>query len=418
MTIKFVLVLLFIGEILVASSTSFTIAIANTSVSAMTNYTWNILFADTSTRNTMTFIFPTSVTISPSSVSYIGSTLFTPSISGNTVTLATSSASIPANLSLSVIFTNITNPYSALSSVFSFSFGSSVDAFVALSNINAINYVSGNLNSCTWSFNQCTEQTNSQLTINVTTLSRIPAGAQKIVVKSPAVWANQNQRYLTYGASALTCSLSFNGASIITAGVSCSWTSSSITISFTLDSQLSGNDVILAYIQGVMSPPTANTPTNIQYTVNTADSSGNTIDGIASSSACTILPTCVTNHSTTVFSPSTLAVGSQTPNLMATFSQYPTITFMQLDTVEVYYTEPAKLVGCILKVLRKADVYTLVNNSTGSVYANYFSVGNFPNTDYAFNIDVYLDCSSIAAPDSETPTTFLYKFKRNGEEYL
>jgi hypothetical protein len=49
----------------------------------------------------------------------------------------------------------------------------------------------------------------------------------------------------------------------------------------------------------------------------------------------------------------------------------------------------------------------------------YFSsTTTLPNIDYSYSISVYFLCTSITLPKSEELSTFIYKFKRNGDEYL
>ena len=93
---------------------------------------------------------------------------------------------------------------------------------------------------------------------------------------------------------------------------------------------------------------------------------------------------------------------------------------MYLDSVDVSYTSASSLVGCsIFKVLRNGKVHDLTSNITGTAMSYYFgTLSALPNRDYSFAISVYLECTNITAPESETPTTFTYKFKRNGEEYM
>jgi hypothetical protein len=275
------------------------------------------------------FTFPPSVIITGNSVSFINSNIYGAfSNTSNSLNLSTSTLTITNPLI--VVITNVTNPYSALSSVTSFYFSSSSDTTVGLDLVKSKNYASGILNSCTWSFNQCTEQTNSQLTITLITVNHIPVGNSLITVGFPAVWANQNQKSLLYGVSSLSCSMSFNGGATITSGVSCTPSSTfhTITISFSLSSTLNGNDTIVIYIQGVMSPPTVTTPSNTLYTTSTTDSLGNIIDGVSSGSSCSILPICVTNFTNGIFVPSTLPLNTQTTSMQAIFNDYPTITFL------------------------------------------------------------------------------------------
>lgn len=217
----------------------------------------------------MLLTFPTSVTITANSVSYVGSTLIGSfGFTSNSLNLSTST--LPITNILNIIVFNVTNPYSAQRSVTSFYYRSDSDASITLDLLKSINYDSGVLNSCTWSFNQCTEQTNSQLAITLKTVNHIPIGSSQISVGFPAVWANQNQKSLLYGASSntLPCAISFNGGANLTSGVTCIASPSlyTITISYSVTTALNGNDTIVLYIQGLMSPPTVTTPSNTLYT--------------------------------------------------------------------------------------------------------------------------------------------------------
>lgn len=128
----------------------------------------------------------------------------------------------------------------------------------------------------------------------------------------------------------------------------------------------------------------------------------------------------MTNYSVATFTPSSFSVNSQITTLTTLFSFYPTITFINSDAVEISYTDQSSLVGCsVFRVLRNINVYDLLSNSTGSLMSYYFaSATTLPNTDYAFSISTYFQCTSITLPKSSDPTTFVYKFKRNGDQYL
>lgn len=337
MTIRFVLVLLIVKQILSAGTATISVSLADYKINAATNYTWTIAFPNSVARTYMTFTFPSGVATSSNSVASIGSSNFIPtSMNGNSLTISTSSVSITSTMI--IIITNIVNPSSAFTSVKTFYFNSDQDNNIALDPITAINYLPGNLNSCSWTFNKCTEQYNSLLTINISTSSPIPSGSQTISVGFPTVWSNHYNKSPVYGVSSLSCSLSFNGGATISSGVTCSYNPTSITISYSISSPVNASSIIVIYIQGVTSPPTVNTPSSTFYTTKTADSSGNTIDGIASGSACSIAPVCVTNYSVGTFTPSSPLVNSQITGLKTVFTFYPTITFINSDVVEIYYS--------------------------------------------------------------------------------
>lgn len=189
MSLLVVLVLLFLEGMHAIGNASFTIAIANPSINAVTNYTWTIYLSDTTTaRSWMMLTFPTSVALSSNSVSYINGSPYLPfSNTSNTLNLSTSTLALTSPLI--VIVTNVTNPYAASNSVTSFFYVSSFDSSTTLDIFKAKKFIAGTLNSCTWGFNQCTEQSGSMMTVTLGTVNPLPLGnASLITLGFPAVW--------------------------------------------------------------------------------------------------------------------------------------------------------------------------------------------------------------------------------------
>lgn len=314
MTNQFALLLLLLEVVSAASSASFTVTILDSTINAVTNYTFVLSLSDTSSRTSMTFTFPPAVATSNNTIAYLaGSDTPIPFLANSSTSATINTASLSISSPMSIVFTNIVNPYSALTSVTSFTFASNIDSNTSLSLIASKNYVARTLSSCSWGFNQCTEQSGSLLTISLATFSHMPAGAQTIEIGYPAAWANQNEKSLYFGSSGISCSLSFNGGANISSGVTCANTSTTLTVSFTFSSPLAANSSVTLYVLNVLSPPTASTPSNSLYTAKTADSSGNSID--TSVSACVIQPTCVTNFSNGVIVQSGLRVNSLVTSL-------------------------------------------------------------------------------------------------------
>lgn len=191
MTLRIIIVLLIFKEIL-AAATGFTISILDPKINAVTSYTWQISFSDTSTRSTMTFTFPTGVTISSStSATFGGGSSLTPiSNTSNSVTFNTGLVTIASIIN--VIISNIINPFSALGSQTSFIYSSNSDSPLTLAPIDSKTYTPGNLKNCTWSFNKCTEQYNSLMTVTLTTSNQILAGNRQISIGYPTSWVNLN----------------------------------------------------------------------------------------------------------------------------------------------------------------------------------------------------------------------------------
>ena len=122
----------------------------------------------------------------------------------------------------------------------------------------------------------------------MTTTNQILAGNRQITIGYPSSWANLNQKSLVSGGNTLSCSIKINSAITISSGVLCGYTSTSITINYTLPSNIAGNDTIYVYVQGVLSPPTINTPQSNSYTAKTGDGAGSNIEVLGSTSFCYI----------------------------------------------------------------------------------------------------------------------------------
>lgn len=117
MTIRFVLVLLIVKQILGGATIS--VALADYKINSITNYTWVISFSDSLPRTYMTFTFPTAVATSSNSASYyLGTQINATSIGANSITIPTTGLSITS--SMTFIITNIVNPSSAITSVRTF----------------------------------------------------------------------------------------------------------------------------------------------------------------------------------------------------------------------------------------------------------------------------------------------------------
>jgi hypothetical protein len=191
MKLRIILVLLIFKEIL-SAATGFTVSISDPKINAVTSYTWLISFTDTSARSTMTFTFPTGVTISSSTSATFGggSSIAPTSNTSNSVTFSTTS--VPISLLLNVVISNVINPFSALSSQTTFFYSSNIDSPLTLTPIDSKSYTPGTLKNCTWTFNKCTEQYNSLMTVTLTTSNQYPAGNRQIFLGYPSSWANLN----------------------------------------------------------------------------------------------------------------------------------------------------------------------------------------------------------------------------------
>lgn len=157
MTNRFALLLLFLKIVAGAGTVSFTVTILDNTINAVTNYTFVLSLSDTSSRNFMTFTFPPAVATSSNTMAYLtGSNTPITFITNTSTSITLNTATLSISSPLSIVFTNIVNPYSALTSVTSFTFTSDTDSTVSLSLIASRNYAAGTLGSCSWGFNQCT----------------------------------------------------------------------------------------------------------------------------------------------------------------------------------------------------------------------------------------------------------------------
>jgi hypothetical protein len=90
------------------------------------------------------------------------------------------------------------------------------------------------------------------------------------------------------------------------------------------------------------------------------------------------------------------------------------------DTVVFTYSDSSSINSCgVFQVWRSNNVFLLTNNIGGGVVAYYFPPNiRLPDVGYLFPISVYMECSTLMTPSSETPATFLFTFMRNNANYL
>lgn len=312
-----------------ASSSSFTILVSNPAVNAASDYTWTIWPNSTAARDPILLSFPSQV-ILPSNVSASsgGSPLIINSNLGNVLSL--NGAGLAITTPLAIIIKNVINPPSALTSNVAFFFSSTIDGTIQLLIVNSVTYTSGLLPFCTWEFSLCTEQANSELTVRTTTTNPLLPGNNKLLVGYPSQWTNHNFKGLTFGASALSCSISLNGGSFFSASCSINSTSQKIALLFTLASGLSSNATVVAKLGGLQSPPTKETPLSIDFQFSTADGNGYLVDSF---SGCSITPICVTNFTDGLLSNAPVTVNSKFVDQVINFNDYPIITFLSGDQV-------------------------------------------------------------------------------------
>jgi hypothetical protein len=159
------------------------------------------------------------------------------------------------------------------------------------------------------------------------------SGGNQVIVGYAALWANHNSKNLMFQVNSFTCAYSLDGVSYITASVVCNnnQATNKITVNLVLNSNLIGGSLFYLRINGVHSPPTANTATTNHYFISTADNNGYLIDSLA---GCTINPVCITNYTNGVLnSTGGLSVGQSVVNQYVNFMAYPVITSLPLDVV-------------------------------------------------------------------------------------
>ena len=169
MHLKYLYLLLALIALIPQASIINTITPNSSTVNAVTNYTWNLIFNSNTSRVTLNLTFPTQCVLSANTSAWINSTQLNHSFSGNVLTI--SSTLLFGNIA--IVVRNVKNPNSAIITN-SFSAQSSLDGSLAYG--STVSYFPGVLQSSTWSFSLCTEQPDSVLTVNVMTTNIIPMG--------------------------------------------------------------------------------------------------------------------------------------------------------------------------------------------------------------------------------------------------
>ena len=134
------------------SQTTLNVSIANLNINALTTYTYQITFSDSSTRNLLTINLPAQTTISNSTTVQInGSNLNTSqySINQNNNSIVINKTVFTA---VTVAVQNVKNPPSAIST-YSFTISSNnTNDNLSPSIYNTVNYSPGTLQSCLYTF--------------------------------------------------------------------------------------------------------------------------------------------------------------------------------------------------------------------------------------------------------------------------
>lgn len=127
------------------------VTVSPLSINSIATYTWSISLTSTPISS-LSLTFASQVTILANSTLTINTASQSFTKSGNTITIATSISSS----ALSIVITNIQNPSSAISTN-SFSYTTNLNTTpTILSSFNSVQYLSGTLSSCSWSFSLCT----------------------------------------------------------------------------------------------------------------------------------------------------------------------------------------------------------------------------------------------------------------------
>jgi hypothetical protein len=384
-------------------------------INVNTTYTWSITLDSNVNLANINLTFPSACTLSSSTNAYLSgnATALNPTFSGSTLIIA-NAANLMGAITLTV--TNVLNPNSAITT-HSFSFAT-FNETIALSQSKQLLYTSGTLTSARWAFSLCTEQPNSVLTVTVTIASPIPLGSNKFIINY-GTWDNLASKNLLTDvvSGGLTGMVSFDGGSTNTnASVTFDTTKQRITVSYTQNASLAVGSTLVVMVAGVQSPPTQTTPSST-YWVATADPSGAFFD---QSSSLTIASTCIYTISSGTYSPASASVNSNSYGPTILFSETPTITILNGDTVEVYFTPLGNLVSCsTLKIWRFISEPMQASYTTTTSFLS-FTIGssNTPNSQYGYNISLNLDCSTVVITGSETRVDLVFKFKRNGAYYL
>jgi hypothetical protein len=188
------------------------VSLSTPTINSIATYTWTITFNSGTPYTPLTLNFPSQVTILSNYSVTIGSAQNTTS-TGTSITINS-----PISTATVVItVANIQNPSSAVFTN-AFSYTNANEGPISLS--NQIQYQSGSLASCPWSFSLCTEQTPGDLLVSFTTINRIPSGISYFVIGFPNSWANHPYKGLITG-DTLTCYYSTNGGLNYTQVIGC-----------------------------------------------------------------------------------------------------------------------------------------------------------------------------------------------------
>lgn len=369
------------------------VSVSPLTVNSIATYTWSITLTATTTSLTLTF--PTQVSVlSNCTVTVNGAT---PSFSRttNTVTI-TSSLS---GLSLSVIVSNVQNPPSAIAT-FSFSYLTSASLTVSMALVNQIQYQTGTLSSCPWSFSLCTEQANSDLSISFTTTNKLLSGNNYFLIGFSSLWPNHQSKGLVTSVSAVTCSYSVNSSSFSPV-TSCTidTVANQINALFSLSADMAAGTSLVVKISGVVSPPTKTVTTSSTYYIYTADNSQNKVDGLTS---CAFNSVCVTNETSATFSNTATTVSTSFGDPTLTFPTAPLIiTIQPSDTIEVYYSPFSSLMTCsTFKFYRSSNPFYSISSPTTSSNYITFTYTQSANTQHTSPFNLILSCSSFLLPPS------------------
>lgn len=325
--------------------------------------------------------------------------------------------------SIIILVVDVINPYSMIPDS-GFSMTSNMDGVVSLDS-SFLSFNGGAFTSCPWTFNSCTEKTNSELTIKVTLVNRLPQGNNKFLISYPSQWPNLSLKNLVTNASSFICSISLDGGTNFlptnVSNVTCSQGASQIIVSYTLANQLSTGQTFTVKVSGVNAPPTKETTTSDFFKVQTADGNSRIIDSL---SRCTINPVCVTSALGTLQNTTQLMVNSLYNNPQINLLLTTPITFQVSDEVEAYYTPIGDLAtssSCsvgTLRFRRNSSPWAITRTNLTTFYTFVFSSDLSINFEYFSQMLFLFDCFTLKMPSSQTPVNLQLKFKRSSSYYL
>ena len=274
------LIILLLSVAVHSQATILNVTLSNLNINALTTYTYQISFSDSSARNLLTLVFPSQVTLSTNTSLQLNSTTLSPSL----YTIYTNNNSILINKTMAnsstIAINNVKNPSSAIST-YSFTISSNnTNDSLSPSIYNTVNYSPGSLQSCQYSFSGTTEQTNSSLSVSFVIKDQIPVGSNKVTIGYPVKWDNSNTKSMTSGSVTLTCTYSVNQSTQTTA--LCSYDSTNVYVTINITSTIVSNSTLSIVISGVNNPPTLQTSTSSSFKVSTFDFAGFLIDSLQS----------------------------------------------------------------------------------------------------------------------------------------